>query len=327
MALPIAQAVDLLRAARHVVLTTHIDPDGDGVGSQVALAGALKAIGLSVTVLNAEPIPPRYAFLDPDGAIRVHQVGSPLPPADLIVVLDTGAWAQLGALEAVVRAHPSRRLIIDHHVTGDLTGEMVLADPSAPCTGWLVLRVIDALATEVTPAAAEALFTALVFDTGWLRFSNADQRAYDMAARLVRAGADPHRVYLLVDERQPAPALRLLGMALAGLELAASGTLGILTITGEMFRATDTTPADVSKMVNACYQVEGVHSALLLVELPPDEVRLSFRSRGVVDVSELAARYGGGGHARAAGARLTGPLHEVRRRVIADFERAILDAS
>jgi len=319
----IREAADLIRAAGTVLLTTHIEPDADGIGSELALAECLDARGLDVTILNPGPAPRLGALLDPDGRIQVHDPDRPVPSADLLVVLDTGVWAQLGTMAAVVRDRAGRCLVIDHHVTCDDIGDVTISEPAAPCTGLLVLEVTDELGWTLTAPSAEVLFAALVFDTGWLRYHNAGAPAYEMAARLVRAGAAPNRVYLALDATQPAPMLRLTGMALAGLELECNGALAVMTVTSEMLAAAGVDAAEVTNLVNHCYAAEGVHSAVLFVEQPDGEVKVSLRSRGVVDVSALALGYGGGGHARAAGARLAEPLADVKRRVVADLCRAI----
>jgi len=328
-ALPIGEAAALLRAARRILLTTHLEPDPDGIGCEMALHTVLCGGDRTCHVLNPEPTPPTCAFLDPEACIRVHEPAAKTPVADLIVVLDTCTWSQLGTVAQVVRDRGDTPcLVIDHHATSDALGDVVLASPEAPCTGWLVLQVLDALdPAAITPQVAEHLFAALAFDTGWLRYNNAREPAYRMGARLVGLGAVPHHVFLAMEERRPAKIIRLTGLVLAGLDLACDGVLGVLTITREMLEATGTTPADVTNLVNQCYGVTGVHSALLFTEMPEGGVKVSLRSRGVVDVSALASRFGGGGHARAAGARIDLPLDQARDRVVTAFCEAIRAAS
>jgi phosphoesterase RecJ-like protein len=325
--LPYYQAADLLKRAPRCLLTTHIDPDPDGLGCEMALLEHLEAQGKQVTVLNPEATPARFAFLDPDRRLCAYQPGAPLPEVDLIVIVDTDTWAQLGPLAEVIRRRTARALVIDHHATHEQIADLVLEDREAPCTGHLVAHLLDILGASLSRPSARALFAALVFDTGWLRYDNARQAAFDLAARLVRAGAVAHEVYLALEERQPARVVRLAGLALAGLEIACHGALGVLTVTREMFALTDTSPSDITNLVNQCYSVAGVHSAVLFVEQPDGGVRVSLRSRGVVDVSAAAAEHGGGGHARAAGIRLSEPLAVVKPRLLAHLARRIAAAT
>ncbi len=322
MDLPIREAADLLRHAQMVLLTTHIQPDPDGLGCELALAETLESLGKRAVCINADPVPERFRFLNASGRIQTLAPTAP-PEADPIVVVDTGVWSQLGAMAEVIRNRRCPCLVIDHHRTTDPMSDGCVVEPEAPSAGWIILRLIDELQVPLTASMASALFASLVHDTGWLRFNNANLWAYEMAARLNRAGARPHEIYLSLEERLHPRVVRLLGLMLGGLELHCSGGLVAFTITNGMLAEAGAAVADTHNLINHAYTLQGVHSAVLFVEQPDGHVKISLRSRGVVDVNRLAGTYGGGGHERAAGARLPAPIDAARRRVISDLCQCI----
>src|SRR5262245_6214381 len=181
--------VDLARRHQRFLLTTHIRPDGDGLGSMLGLADALASRGKQVRLVVASAIPPRYAFLDPAGRIeRFHAPDAGHRAAEAVVVLDTGTWNQLGDFGPFLRELGVPKLVIDHHPTQDDLGAVRLVDTSAEATGRLVFEALAALGVTPSPTAAGALFVAVAMDTGWFRHGNTTPATFALAAELVRHG-------------------------------------------------------------------------------------------------------------------------------------------
>lgn len=310
--------VDLVRRHHRFLLTTHVRPDGDGLGSMLALADVLEAPPLSKTVRMtvASVLPPRYDFLDPARRIRRFE-----PPGDLYgdsdaaIVLDTGTWNQLGDFGALLRSLPIAKAVIDHHLTQDDLGALRMVDTTAEATGRLVYEAIRALGVPVPASAAHCLFVALAMDTGWFRHTNTTPATFTLAADLVRAGARPTEAYESLFERSTLGRLKLMGLVLARLQTAHNGRVAYTEIRRDDYAATGATPQDSEDLVNYTRSLSGVEVGLFFMEQPRGGVKVSFRSRRV-DVARLAERFGGGGHRQASGAILETSLDEARRRVL-----------
>lgn len=311
--------LETVTANHRFVITSHVRPDCDALGSELALATVLEGLGKEVVICNAFAVPPGYRFLDPEGKLR--QLGVDIQTAELdgfevLIILDTSAWAQLGAMGDVIRSTPMRKVVIDHHVGGDELGAEGLKDTRAEATGRLVVEAIDALRAPLTPAVAQWIFAALATDTGWFRFASTSADTFRLAGRLVTAGADPARLYKDLYEEETLGRLRLTGCTLAKATTELDGRLIYTWIERADFEATGALPSDSEDMINTLLSVGGTQAALILVEQPRGGFKISFRSRCELDCSRLAAQFGGGGHKKAAGAFVDGTLPDVRRRVL-----------
>src|SRR5215210_3441824 len=206
----------LVSEARSFVLTSHMRPDCDAIGSEIGLALALRSLGKTVRVVNADTVPPHIAFIDPNRDVQV--LGRDTTEADLkcdvLAVLDTSAWSQLGPMAEVVRNTAARRVVIDHHVSQDDMSAEVFKDTTSESTGRLVLQAIDALGAAVTPQIASPLFAAIATDTGWFRFASVGEATLAAAARFVGAGAKPHKTFATLYENNSLPRLWLQGRIL-----------------------------------------------------------------------------------------------------------------
>jgi phosphoesterase RecJ-like protein len=222
------------------------------------------------------------------------------------MVLDTSAWGQLGAMAEVLRTTPARRVVIDHHVSGDDLGAVVLKDTLAEATGRLVLEAIDALGVTLTPEMAAPLMAAIATDTGWFRFPSVTPATYAAAGRLVAAGANPSSLYALLYEQNTAARVRLHGRIMESLRLELGGAVAVGYATHADFAATGAALADTEDVVNRLLSVEGVKVAVLVAEMDAERCKASLRSRSEVDVREVAEQFGGGGHTKAAGVRVRG---------------------
>lgn len=308
---------ELVHKHQRFLLTTHVRPDADGLGSMLALAGGLRWLGKDSRLVLASTFPSRYRFMDPEGQLRQFD-----PPwdeyrsAQAAIILDTGTWNQLGAFGTFLQDFPGPRAVIDHHMTQDDLGAKRYVDTAAEATGRLVHEALGHLQVPVSPAIAAHLFCALAMDTGWFRHGNTRPESLELAAVLVRAGADPTALYEELFERNSEGRLRLLGRVLERLGTACGGKVAWLELYQSDYEATGSKPQDSEDLVNYPRSLDGVEVGLFFMEQPRGGVKVSFRSKGQVDVARLAERWGGGGHRQASGAILTTTLAEARSRVL-----------
>ena len=312
-----APFVELVRRHQRIVLTTHYRPDGDGLGSMLALGEGLRTLGKDVQLLIAGNFPVRYQFLDPNSFIQSFAPpGDRWRQAELAVVMDTGTWNQLNDVGPFLRELPAKRAVIDHHMTQDDLGATRFVDTSAEATGRLAFEALTALGTPLSPAMAENLFVALAMDTGWFRHSNTTPATFALASELTRAGARPEHLYELLFERNTLPRLKLMGLVLDRLQRIGENRVAHTEIRREDYAATGASPQDSEDLVNFTRSLVGVEVGVLFMEQPRGGVKVSFRSRNLVDVARLAELFGGGGHKRASGAVVEASLEEARTRVL-----------
>jgi bifunctional oligoribonuclease and PAP phosphatase NrnA len=319
--------VELVQAHRRFLLTTHVRPDGDGLGSMLALGDTLRRRGNEVRLVIASTVPGRYRFLDPEGTIEhCDEQSPPRIDSDLLIVLDTGTWNQLGAFGPALRASPAAKLVIDHHQTQDDLGASRFVDTTAEATGRLVFEAIAALGEKLSEKAANELFVALAMDTGWFRHSNTTPRTFQLASELVEAGAHPDVLYDRLFEDNTLGRMKLMGLVLERLQVVADGKVAYSEIRRTDYAATGALPQETEDMVNFTRSLSGVEVGLFFLEQPIGGVKVSFRSRARVDVARIAERFNGGGHRLASGAVVQAPLEEARRRVL-ECVIAALDAT
>ena len=327
--MPFSLPADRLEAARsfaatfhpgqRVCLTTHVNPDGDGLGSEAGLAHLLRARGVEVVVTNPTPTPPRFGFLFEDlpGVDRTQEAVKELRRADRIVVLDIGDLGRLGMLGEHVRARGVPVACIDHHVgEGALPDGPRYVDSDAAATGELVFELALANAWTLDQAAARGLYVAILTDTGGFRFSNTRPRTLRVAAELLETGVDPEEIYLEVYARAPEGRPRLFAEALQTLVVEPEHGLAWVTVPPGAIERLGVSSDDLDGVVEFPRSIEGVRMALLFREVSQGRVKVSLRSIGPVDVAAFAKRFGGGGHTKAAGLALTGSLVQVQTTVL-----------
>jgi phosphoesterase RecJ-like protein len=311
------------------LLTTHVRPDGDALGSEIGMAGILSQMGKRVRIVNVSPTPPRYDFLDPENSIfqrfdapgaRPHE----LSDAEVVIILDLSSWSQLAEMGAFVRSFSGPRVVIDHHTSQDDLGALVLKDSTAEATGILVQHCARALGASIDATMARGLLTALAMDTGWFRHPSTSASTLRAAAELLEAGVDINSLYRLLFERNTLGRLRMMGTALASLKLDFEGRVAHTRVTREDFIRTGAIPPDTEDLVDYTVSLQGVEVGVLFIEQPRGGVKASWRSRGLVDVAAIAARFGGGGHRAAAGANLPEPLEAQVPIVLKAVREAVL---
>jgi phosphoesterase RecJ-like protein len=309
--------VELVATHQRFLLTTHIRPDGDALGSTLALADALKGLGKSVRAVVASHVGPRYRFLDPEGRVEYFEPpGDRWRDTDVAVVLDTSAWGQLGSFGPFFQSLPAAKAVIDHHQTQDDLGALRFVDTTVEATGRLVFDALTALDVPLSPSIATELFVALAMDTGWFRHSNTTGATFALAGKLVAAGARPPVLYDCLFEQNTLGRLKLTGLVLDRLQVVCQGQVAYSEIRRGDYEATGATPSDSEDLVNFPRSLAGVEVGLFFMEQPRGGIKVSFRARSRVDVARVAERFGGGGHRLAAGATLAGSLDEARARVL-----------
>ncbi len=312
-----------LLPGRRVALSTHMNADGDGCGSEAALARLLTARGLDVRIVNPTPWPELFAFLLGDGVRDETARGAAaLDGIDVLVVLDISDVKRLGVLAEAVRKLRVPKLVIDHHIASDdPAGEIVFTDVTACATGELVYDLACVLDMEITPHVAQALYTAILTDTGGFRFSNTTPRCHAIAADLLHAGVGPEEMYLRIYASAPPGRVRLLGEVLDTLGVDEQRGISWLSMNGGALEKYGVRQEDLDGIVEYARSIAGTRMALFFRDLGYGKVKVSFRSTGAVDVNAFARQFGGGGHAKAAGALIPGSLDDVRERVIAAAQR------
>ncbi len=313
-------------AARNVVLTTHVNADGDGTGSEVALAAWLRNRGVASTIINPTPFPTSFRFLLPDTA-RVADLDSAeseqaLAEADLLVVLDTSEHNRIGALAGRVPA--DRTIVIDHHPPGpEVLGSLALQDPAAAATGELMYDLFAVTGAEWTTDAVAAMYVALVTDTGSFRYGNTSPRVHAITAELLARGVDPEAMYRRLFATVSRPRLELLGTALAGLRAEPETGLAWITVTDRMMRESGAGAEDLDGLSEHARSLVGTEVAVLFRETPEGKTKISLRSNGETDVNRVARQFGGGGHVKASGALIDGSPDQVAPDVLAAVRAAV----
>jgi len=315
----LTEAGRILSAAERVVLTTHVNADADGVGSEAALLAWLVARGVAVSVVNPTPLPEALRWILPAGAevLDADSGGgrSALRDADRVAVLDTSERARIEPLAELL--DPARTLVIDHHPAGDaVVGEWALQDPAAAATGELIFDLITLAGGPWNQDIVRGIYVALVSDTGSFRYANTSPRALAIAALMVARGADPEAVYHRLFGSAPRRRLELLREALDTFDTEAESGLSWMIVTREMIARAGAGPDDFEGLIEHVRTLEGTEVAILFTGTEDGVTKISFRSNGSADVRRIARRFGGGGHVKAAGARVDGRPDEVAVRVL-----------
>jgi phosphoesterase RecJ-like protein len=318
--------LERLFAARRVVLTTHVNADGDGAGSEAAVAAWLEGRGISCTIVNPTPFPDMFRFLLHRAGVVADagtaEADAAFEAADLFLVLDTSEPKRLGDLAP--RIPFDRTLVVDHHPAGRaVAGSLAVQDPEAAATGELVHDMLAVAGDEPAPNVALAAYVALVSDTGSFRYGNTTPRTHAVAAALMATGIDPEDVYRRLFATAPRRRLDLLRRALEKVGVDDALPLAWMTVDRATAEQVGAEPEDFEGLIEHVRSIEGTDVALLFRETPEGETKISFRSNGAADVNAIARRFGGGGHVKAAGALVPGLLGEVVPRVLDAVREAL----
>jgi len=333
---PIQEVLGALSEAHCVLLTTHINADGDGAGSEVAVAAWLRSLGKEAWIVNPTPFPESFAFLLPDlqwcldpGSGKAREVSL---VADLALILDTGEIPRVGRVMKLIKDLP--KVVVDHHPPGpDPIPGVSLRDPAAAATGELIFELIRASdhdwasGEDWVSGAALGLYVSILTDTGSFRFSNSSPRVHRVVADLLELGVDPEVTHRRVYGTYPLRKLRLLQASLPELQVDPQGDLAWMTVPTQAFEALSATSDDIEGLVDYPREIHGVEVGLLFRETAKGRTKVSFRANGDVDVNALARQFGGGGHTKAAGALVEGPVARVREEVLEATRKGIRERS
>ncbi len=316
--------ISALSRARRVLITTHVRPDGDALGTAAAMSLGLRKAGIASEVLLLSHLPRKYEFIFREGSVvhRDVEAGWPadfsLNSFDTFLVVDTGTWSQLPGLAERVARFPGQKLVLDHHLTQENWADEKLVVTEAAAAGEIAAEVLDRWKIEIDLPMATALFLAISSDTGWFQFSNTRPYTLRLAARLMEIGVNTDRMYQLLYQNERYERVALQTRAQDSLELLEDGRLAVMRVTRKDFEQTHANVPDTENLINIPLQIRTVEVSLLFTE--PKEVdapiRVSLRSKGQVDVARFAEQFGGGGHARASGLKVSGTMQEVHDRVV-----------
>jgi phosphoesterase RecJ-like protein len=344
--------IDILSRCKRVLITTHVRPDGDALGTSAALSLGLRNRGIESEVLLLSHVPSKYVFIFKDYGIVHHDVekgweevtgfrvggsggnaslnsepGAPSPffqRFDALIVADTGTWSQLPGLRERIENWKVPKIVIDHHLTQEEWADAKLVITEAAAAGEIAFELLEQWDIPLDAQIATALYLAIATDTGWFQFSNTRPFTHRLAATLMEAGADTDRMYQLVYQNERAERVALQTLAMQSLELLSDGRLAVMSITKEDFARTRAGVPATENLINIPLQIATVEVSVLLVE-PPEggPIRVSLRSKGQVDVANFAEQFGGGGHARAAGAKVEGTIEHAEQRVVSAMQKQI----
>jgi len=320
--------IDLIAPGSRVLILTHARPDGDALGSGVAMQIVLTAAGKRAQLALLSPWPGKYDFLVvPHAPLTAWERRVDFDEYDRIVIVDTCTYGQLEGLADQLDHHRDRIAVIDHHASRDPIGAVQWIDVNASACGQMVHRLIRQAGWPIGREVAEALLVAIATDTGWFRFSNTTPACLRLAADLLDFGLDANALYQRIYQNDTPQRVALQGEMLRTLQLFCGGRLVVVRITQDMYARTGSDPADTEGLIDVPQVIGSALVTVLLAERPANAgMRVSFRSKGRVDVNAIAMQFGGGGHVRAAGAKLTGETFEtLLPRIVAAVEKALAD--
>jgi bifunctional oligoribonuclease and PAP phosphatase NrnA len=317
MSIEIAAIRDAILQRQRFVLTSHARPDGDAIGSQLAMAFALRELGKTAHLVNSDPAPaPFQAF---PGVQDIEISKTVQGDFDAAIVMECGDLSRTG----VAGFEKYFIVNIDHHPGNKLFGALNWFDEGASACGEMVFDVIEALGVALTPAIATHIYLAILTDTGGFHYSHITPRTFEICRRCTEAGAQPESIARAVYDSSTMGRLRLMGAVLHSLEFEGDGRAAIANLSLRLLQETGATHEDSDGLINIPLSVKEIQAVAFFKEIAPDSYRVSLRSKGDVDVNRVAGRFGGGGHKNAAGCSLAGPYAEVRARLSQELKQAL----
>ncbi len=324
------KAIELIDKSSNILITSHTKPDGDACGCVTAMCEVLGALGKNVTPLMLSAVPQWYEFLftekpavlDEDIPLDELTAGR-FGQFDLVLIVDTNSHSQLAKFNDYLKQNDAPVLILDHHETSDGLGDVELVDSDAAATALIVLDLLKFAGWHVTEKIAESLFVALATDTGWFQFSNSNSRVYRACAELIDAGVKPTQIYDHLYLNFSQERFKLMAGMLDKLELHLDGRYAVMQITRQDFERTGAAYSDTENLINECHRIDSVKASALFIELKDGRIRCSLRSRGSLDVSKIASKFGGGGHTMAAGTFLPGTLENAKQIILEEVTKRL----
>jgi phosphoesterase RecJ-like protein len=314
---PVAAIRDAILQRQRFVITSHARPDGDAIGSQMAMAYALRELGKDVQMVGADPAPPQFQVFP--GVSTIHVSPTVQGQFDAAIVMECGDLSRTG-----VEGFDKYFVInIDHHPGNKSYGAINWFDAGAAACGEMVFTIVEALGVMLTPEIATHIYIAILTDTGGFHFSHITPRTFEICRRCTEAGAKPEAIARAVYDSSTMGRLRLMGAVLHNLEFEGGGRAAVAALTLTLLQETGATHEDADGLINIPLSVNDIQAVAFFKEIAPDSFRISLRSKGNVDVNRVANAFGGGGHKNAAGCSLNGPYPEVRRKLVDELTRAL----
>jgi bifunctional oligoribonuclease and PAP phosphatase NrnA len=320
---------DLILVSEKIIITTHVNPDGDAIGAALALNYFLNEIEKDSTVIIFNDVPYNLRFLKGIDEIGIYNKDihdEIIKNADLIVIADLNDCTRLRDMQYPILASNAKKVVIDHHIDPKEFADIYAIDTDACSTGELIWKLIKVHESyKISQRVAECLYLAIMTDTGSFRFPRTDALVHAIISELIDCGADPVMLYEEVYNKVPFSSMKLLGEAYAGMELYSGGKFCLMTIPKDLFAKTDSKEDDIENFVESILRIDGVKVGVLITELPDrSEYRVSFRSKENYNIRDIAYQIGGGGHFNAAGARVYNTtLKDVKMEVIEKIEKMI----
>ena len=318
---------DLIATHRRFVLTTHINPDGDAIGSEIAMANYLRHLGKTVLIINNSPTPNNYQFLDEKEDIIVYEEDRHyqlVASADLYLILDISDWDRLRNIGKIIKNSSVPKICIDHHHINYQFVDVDVIYEAASSTGELIFEFLSKVKHPIDEITARSLYACILTDTGSFRFSNTTARTHVMASKLLDAGVNAREIYNLVYEQNSRGKMLLMGEALRNLHYECDGRLAWFILTQEMFQKCQTTHWDTEGFAEIPRSIDGVEVSLMFTELDATKVKVSLRSKGNIVIHQIAEKLGGGGHHYAAGALVNNNLESTIPIVLSEIKNLII---
>jgi len=304
-------AVELIKESRNIAILSHIMPDGDNIGSCLALYNALVKLGKNVVVVLDDDVPEVYRFLKNSDQIVKPECSYDL---DLVVTLDCGDTGRFGKSAKYLESN--KIINIDHHISNTNFGHYNIVDTNASATAELVYELIKKLEITLDKDICECIYTGIVTDTGQFQYSNTTSATHRIVAELISNGVEPAKVYKDIYQNNSLSKIKLLGEALSSIELHYNNKIASIILRKELFEKVGAKDEDSDGIINYARDIKGVEVALLFREIEDGKIKIGFRSKDFINVNEIAQKFGGGGHKRAAGATAVGDIRNIKDKVI-----------
>jgi phosphoesterase RecJ-like protein len=315
------EIISIIQNHQSFVLSSHMNPDCDALGSELALAAHLQNLGKQVTILNNDATPRPFRFLDPGQKIKrfaSKRHGGLIKKADVIIVLDaSGGWSRLGNVGEALAEAPAKKICIDHHPDATEFVDLAVVDTDAAATGELVFDLVRAMKGSVSADMAQALYAAILTDTGSFRFPKTNSKTHQIVAKLLDCGVDPLAIYTQLYEQNSLGAIQLRGWVMESIQTTCDGQLAYYTLSQQTLKKYGVKNSELDGFASLGQLIGGVKVTLFCTEASAGRVKISLRSDGSVAINQIAQDYGGGGHRSAAGALVEGKLETVLPDVIA----------
>jgi phosphoesterase RecJ-like protein len=321
------KALEVINKSKNILITSHVKPDGDSCGCIVSITEAFKSNSKKITPLLLSSSPEWYKFLfdTPPAVLGENIATEQLRQAvfDLIIIVDTSSYTQLPDFEDYLKAVDIPVLVIDHHLASDGVGDVELIDSSAAAAALVVYDFLKFAKLEITPKIAEALFVAIATDTGWFQFNNTDSRVHRVCAELIETWIHPAEIYHRLYQNFSPQRIKLMTKMFDNLELHFHGRYAVQHLLQSDFRETGADLNDTENLIDECRRIRTVEVAALFVEMPDGKIKCSLRSRGAVNVGQIAQKLGGGGHKMASGITMNIPLNAAQQAVKSEVQKQL----